>query len=171
MKTGFNEHMLVGVALFAIILIFVNDPAEIPLAGIFAMMGAVLPDMDSPSSKPRRAMRWVFLACGFLLVLLFYPQISGLCNDFASKSSCEYLPFLSVGVLFAAIFVLDSVIPRHRGFLHSLSAALLYGFAACLVMLYLGIGGITSLRIGGWAFAGYISHLLVDIVGDAIPFK
>lgn len=172
MRTGFSEHLLAGVAVFVILLFLLGIPPgiELPLAGTFFILGAVMPDLDSPVSKPRKFMRKVVFFLALVFLLLFYPQLSAVCDRAAGESFCVYFPILSIFVVFAAVYLLDSIIPKHRGFLHSFSAALLYGTVACLLMLSAG-RGMSSFRIGAWGFGGYLSHLVVDAVGDAIPFK
>lgn len=170
MRTGFGEHLLVGAVLFAVLaLLLIPGGMDLLLAGAFFIVGAVMPDLDSPVSKPRKLMRRVVFVSALVLLLSSYPQLSAACGRFSDESSCTYLPVFAILAVFAAVYLLDLVIPKHRGFLHSFSAAVLYGAAVCLLMLYLGVG--SPLRIGAWAFGGYLSHLLVDAVGDAIPFK
>ena len=170
MRTGFGEHLLVGVILFVILAVLVIPAgAELLVAGAFFTVGAVMPDLDSPASKPRKFMRRVVFILALIFFLLVYPQLSAICDKFSDKSSCAYLPVFAILVVFAAVYALDLIIPKHRGFLHSFSAAVLYGITVWLLMHYLG--AVSSFRIGAWAFCGYLSHLLVDAVGDAISFK
>jgi len=172
MRTGFGEHLFAGVILFVVVLAIVGIPSgtEFVAAGVFFFVGAVLPDLDSPVSKPRRIFRWVALIAGFAVVLFLYPQLSSLCEALASRSFCAYFPILSISMVLAAVYLADLVIPIHRGFFHTFRAALLYGVTAGVLALYSGMTG-ASLRIGAWAAGGYVSHILVDMFGDAIPFK
>ncbi len=171
MRTGFGEHLAAGVAIFLILLFLLGIPAaaELLLGGTFFILGALMPDVDSPLSKPRKFMRKVVFTLAIFFLLLFYPQLSAACGRFAGESLCVYFPLISILLVFAIVYLLDFFIPRHRGFFHSFSAAVLYSTAVCLLMLSLGAGG--SFRIGAWAFGGYVSHLAVDFIGDAIPFK
>lgn len=173
MRTGFGEHLLAAVVIFVILVFLWGASAsiELLLGAVFFILGALMPDLDSPVSKPRRFMRKVILILALALLLLSYQQLSSLCNEFAGESICVYLPLLSILLVFIVVYIADLMVPKHRGFLHSLSAALLYGVFAWLLMLFFRVGVDSSLRIGAWAFGGYLSHLLVDAVGDAIPFK
>jgi membrane-bound metal-dependent hydrolase YbcI (DUF457 family) len=170
MRTGFGEHLLAAVVIFVILLLLsgISPSIELPLGGTFFILGALMPDLDSPASKPRKFMSKVIFILALAILLLFYPQLSALCGGFA-EPICEYLPLLSILLVFTAVYIANLMIPRHRGFLHSFPAAVLYGVAVCLLMLFLGIGD--PFRIGAWAFGGYLSHLAVDFIGDAIPFK
>ncbi|NYZ76243.1 metal-dependent hydrolase [Candidatus Micrarchaeota archaeon] len=172
MRTDFGEHLFTGVVIFFLLIFILGVPPgfELPLCGAFFILGALMPDLDSPSSKPRKFMRKAVFLLALVLLLLFYPQFSAECNRLAGGSTCVYLPVLSILLVFAAVYFLDFIIPRHRGFLHGFSAAFLYGAAVCLLLLYTG-AGVSSFIIGAWAFGGYLSHLAVDFVGDAAPFK
>jgi hypothetical protein len=163
--------LFAGVAIFLTLLFLLGVPpgVELPLCGAFFILGTLMPDLDSPASKPRKFMRKAVSFIAPVLLLLIYPQLSAECSSVAGSSACVYLPVLSILLVFAAVYFLDFLIPRHRGFLHSFSAAFLYGAAVCLLSLYAG-GGASSLRIGAWAFGGYLSHLAVDFIGDAVPF-
>jgi inner membrane protein len=171
-RTGFAEHILAGVVIFLVLLFLIGVPPgiEMPLGGVFFILGALMPDLDSPASKSRKFMRKAVFFLALVALLFFYPQLSAECNGLAGGSACLYLPLLSLLLVFAAVYFLDFMIPRHRGFLHSFSAAFLYGAAVCILLLYTGVG-VSSFIIGAWAFGGYLSHLAVDFTGDAIPFK
>jgi membrane-bound metal-dependent hydrolase YbcI (DUF457 family) len=169
-QTGFREHILAGAFIFVVVLLMFPMPVGVGLllAGAFFIAGSVMPDLDSHSSKPRRFARILALVLVISALFFAYPLLSGGCSAVAG-SACVYIPvvlaFLAVGV----VYVLDLLVPKHRGFMHSFSAALVYGAGVFLLMLYAGVGG--SLILGAWAFCGYVSHILVDFVGDAIPFK
>jgi membrane-bound metal-dependent hydrolase YbcI (DUF457 family) len=170
MRTGFVEHILAGALLFAAILALLPIPVglELLLAGAFFIAGAVMPDLDSPSSKPRKFARVLALVAVLSALFFAYPLISGACSNIAG-SACSYLPLALALFAVATVYILDSLVPRHRGILHSFSAAVVYGIGVFLLMLYTGAVG--SFILGAWAFGGYLSHILVDFVGDAIPFK
>lgn len=165
MRTGFREHLIASTI---ILLFFVLHSGAEFLAVMFFLIGAVAPDIDSPVSKPRKFARKLVLVLALFLILLLYPQLSAVCESFMDKYSCVYLPLLGVLLAFAAVCLLDLIIPKHRGFLHTLSAAVLYGLVVGVVVHQLGAPD--SFRAGVFAFLGYVSHLLVDFVGDAVPF-
>ncbi|MEM3555264.1 MAG: metal-dependent hydrolase [Candidatus Micrarchaeia archaeon] len=168
MKTGFTVHLLSGFLLFLLFTILFGAPGW--MAGVAFIIGAVLPDLDSPVSKPRRAARWILLLVFLSLLLLFYPSLAEVCAEL-KFGWCGYLPFLLILFVFLAVEVVDALIPGHRGFLHTLPAAALYGCIVSFAVFYFGVNLAGSIRAGGWAFLGYASHIAVDLIGDAIPFK
>lgn len=170
MRTGFREHILAGALLFIVLLAWLPMPMglELLLAGALFITGGVMPDLDSPSSKPRRFARTLALIVVVALLLSEYPWLSGGCGAVAG-SACVYMPLALAVFAVGAVYLLDSLVPKHRGVMHSFSAALIYGVGVFLLMSY--IGAVSSFILGVWAFEGYLSHILVDFIGDAIPFK
>jgi len=149
-------------------LLLLGVPKEVYISAVWFVVGAVLPDLDSPVSKPRRFMRLILLFVFLLVLLLLYPSILAVCVEVVG--GCNQLPLIMVLLVFVAVGFVDMLIPGHRGFLHSLPAAALYGAGVCFLMWCFGMG-VDSFWVGMWGLCGYASHLLVDFVGDAIPFK
>src|SRR5271157_3186925 len=138
------------------------------LAGALFLVGSVMPDLDSKSSKPRRFARILALVLVISALFFAYPLLSWDCSAVAG-SVCFYMPLVLAFLAVGAVYAIDLLVPKHRGFMHSFSAAMVYGAGVFLLVLYTGIG--SSLILGAWAFGGYVSHILVDFVGDALPFK
>jgi inner membrane protein len=169
-RTGFREHILAGAFLFIAVLALLPMPVgvELLLAGALFIAGGVMPDLDSSSSKPRRFARFLALVAVISVLFFAYPLLSEGCNAVAG-SACIYMPLALAFLAVGAVYALDSLVPKHRGVMHCFSAALVYGAGVFLLTLYIGVG--SSFILGAWAFGGYLSHILVDFMGDAIPFK
>jgi inner membrane protein len=169
-QTGFREHILAGAFILVVVLVRFPMPMGVGLllAGALFIAGSVMPDLDSRSSKPRKFARVLALVLVIAALFFAYPLISGGCSAVAGNA-CIYMPLALAFLAVGAVYVLDLLVPKHRGFMHSFTAALVYGAGVFLLMLYTGMGG--GLIMAIWAFGGYLSHILVDFIGDAIPFK
>jgi len=63
----------------------------------------------------------------------------------------------------AAWYLFTAMMPKHRGIVHSLLFAAIYGILAFLLVNYgLGMGEGAGLYTGLSAFLGYTLHLLLD---------
>lgn len=153
METGFREHLvgaLMGGAIFCYLLYSQMGYSlpSLPAPFILFAVSALLPDIDSPYSKPRKYFRYLLLA-GLALIALAY---------YASLASIHFLfPFAFPVLGFIAI---EASIPGHRGLMHSPSAALAWG-AALFLLMRSPIAGLAA------AF-GYATHLLIDHFGDRV---
>lgn len=120
------------------------------------LIGGILPDIDLPASTPSKAL---FTTLGV---------IAGLAWMFANLPDYTSLE-LWIGTITIALlsrFVLAGVFSRfttHRGALHSLIAALMWGLVACaLSWQYFQASALQSWLTGGFLTVGYICHLALD---------
>jgi len=168
MKTGFKEHLLFGFLLLIpfYALAFTNSsPNELSLASALFLLASVFPDIDAPFSYVRRGFRVLLATLLFLLALAlafyFKNPLARLCLPpdqaclWASLALTLILPFLLVTII-------DHFIPGHRGMLHSLTAAFLFALF-CFAISFSFLAALS-------AFLGYLAHLLLDLLGSAIPF-
>ncbi len=109
---------------------------------VWSVLGSVFPDLDSKSSSVRKTARRAVLLTGLSVAAVNYGDPPALLISAGATA-----------VIFAAMGI-----PRHRGFLHSLPAALIFSLFASAVSSAL-IG--TSIP-GLFAFLGYFSHLAAD---------
>jgi len=153
METGFKEHFTWGLLLGIAFAYLLYSYFSYPIQSIFApsllfLISSLLPDIDSPSSKPRRYFRLFVFASFVAIALLYYSTLASIHFIF---------PFVFPFIGFAAV---EFSIPGHRGFLHSPAAAILWGL---FIFLFL-----RSPLAGIAAAFGYSTHLLVDYAGDRI---
>jgi hypothetical protein len=140
-----KTHLLLGTLLSVIftITILVLGWAQTSTILIYApiavFIGTLLPDIDHHNGM----LRTILLGTGILLA------IAGLAIQ----------PLLYVGLALAATaFIMPYIFP-HRGFIHSITTAAIYGGIALLLT--------SSLLIGEIAAFSFWTHLLLD----KIPFK
>jgi len=159
METGFREHLLGGILGAIFIAAYVSEmqgfslPTTAALSAIF-LFSSLLPDIDSKKSKPRRVLRLAVFLFGALIAVLFYSSFTAIS------------PLLALFVPFLLIAAAELTIPPHRGFLHSWSAAFLWGILAFAFFVILNISIGDSLLAGAFAAFGYLLHLLIDFFGD-----
>lgn len=113
---------------------------------VSAIIGSIVPDLDSPSSLFFRIFELIIAA----IIAWFAIQTLGFIIS-------ALLLALGVFVIFRLLASL--IIPRHRGFVHSLMFMLILA-----ISLYFFISNIVI--VAGF-IVGFWSHLL----GDGIPFK
>jgi len=152
-KTGFREHLagaLIAGAAFAYILHselgYSLDSLIAPFL-LFAV-SAMLPDIDSPVSRPRKYFRYLLLIWLAIISVAYYSTLS----------SIHFLVPFAFPVL--GYFAIDLLIPKHRGVMHSGSVALAWG-AVIFLLMRSPVAGLAA------AF-GYGTHLLIDFLGDRI---
>jgi hypothetical protein len=185
--SGFEEHLwkgVVGVSILGIAatyFLFQDRMTEffLPFLALGAV-GAVLPDIDIHSSKPRR-MLGTFSVIGLPIASLWLVFTDNLVKitllEFAESTLNSFAPavpaevkllviFIGVGavVLKFGGYVLDSVI-NHRGVLHSPMT----GLACAGILGYAGIQHaahvapkVSHIGAASGLFAGFLIHLRLD---------
>ncbi|MFH1285159.1 MAG: metal-dependent hydrolase [Candidatus Micrarchaeota archaeon] len=175
MKTGFSEHLTLGfvvcLALVLISVVYSPQPIHI-LAAACALfiLGSVLPDIDSPVSVVRKfAKRILFIVLVILCLasaFLFQTQLLSVCTNYISANECTFASLL-LAFLFPllAVSILDILIPFHRGPLHSLLAAPIYGLLCYAALNFAALSAGDALFIALFAGSGYMLHILFDMIG------
>jgi len=118
--------------------------------GLFALVAALFPDIDHGESKGRKIMDVAVVAA-----ILFFAYASACAGDICIPAISQ-LQSIAVSslILFGLYFLfIIFIMPRHRGFTHSLVACL--GFC---VMIYILAGRFFALA----GLIGYLSHLIAD---------
>ncbi|MFH1448264.1 MAG: metal-dependent hydrolase [Candidatus Micrarchaeota archaeon] len=162
-KTGFAEHFALSLLVAISFSLFIRQVDLAIWVSLMFFLGSFAPDVDHPKSIPRRAatlsVSIILFVAFIILFFMFVPTCtdSVTCLVVAIPSSC----FASLVVT----HLLTIIIPRHRGKLHSLKAALFFGISLFALV------GISSPRtealvLGAAAGGGYLFHLLVDFIGD-----
>ena len=164
---AFREHLIFSTTLglgYTIALKGLGwDAGQALLAGGLCSLAGMLPDLDSDSGKPIREIFSLLATVCSLFVFHRLQQVDLQPAERILAAACSYL-FVRfvVSWLFARLTI-------HRGMWHSLPAA-------CLVaeLTFLGsvdvVGHRGSLVLGGGAFLGFLSHLVLDEI-SSVNFK
>ncbi len=124
------------------------------------VFGSDLPDIDHPDALIHRGAKAVVAV------------LAGAAVSLRAMNSLNYedpLKTLTVGWMIgtagalAAWYGFSWLMPRHRGVIHSLAFATVYGLTALLFTEYgINMGAEEALFVGVAAFSGYTLHLLLD---------
>lgn len=129
------------------------------LAGWLAALGGMLPDLDSPTSRPVRELFGLVAAIGPLLLAGRVLQVLDLPHGPESI-------MLTIVVMYIAIKYggseLVSKFAKHRGMFHSLPALIIS--AEIVYLVYPSEAETTKLLMAGAVGTGFLSHLLLDEV-------
>ena len=126
------------------------DLIRLILLGIFAAMSALIPDMDLPQSKARSVSDMIVVAIAVVFSYLSSCNWGFCIPGINQIGKTAFLALVNIGIYFIAMMF---IMPRHRGFTHSLVSCL--GFSV-LVFLAAGI----QFAIAG--LVGYLTHLIAD---------
>jgi len=120
------------------------------------MIGGVLPDLDSETSKP--------LQISFKILSIFLPLLAilSLLQEF-TISKILFIWGLSFVILNYGVFKIFSHITVHRGVLHSIPMGLVVGLGIIyLTSVILEFSPIFSILSGCFITLGFFIHLLLD---------
>ena len=157
----FNTHIFSAAALASLsatactklLNLDITDGLTLTVSGI---VGGILPDIDLKYSQPSRAL---FTGLGVITALAWL---------FAHVDSYTALELWLIAI---AVFSLVRyplwwsfhVIAKHRGLMHSITAALLFGVMMCATAWqWLGTLPLQSWLLGIFMTAGYLLHLALD---------
>ncbi len=169
---NYEEHVLAGILsypLFILLATLLKYRFGIPIGmNTSAMMlgyalyvfGSDLPDIDHPEALIHRGAKAVVAV---LVGSAVYLQVKGLVElGEAWKSLTVAWTIGAMGGL-GAWYGFTWLMPRHRGVVHSLAFAAVYGLIALLFAEYgLNMSWEEALFVGFAAFSGYTLHLLLD---------
>ncbi|ASJ01945.1 hydrolase [Thermococcus profundus] len=169
---NYDAHVLSGI---------ITYPLAVALAGILAdyagipfkltsmamvlgyalyVLGADLPDMDHPNALIHRGTKPIVAVLLGSAVYMWAAERIHLSQPWMSQTAAW-----GVGAVGAVVgwYGFTAVMPRHRGVVHSLLFATIYGFLAFLLGPYgLHISTGEGLFLGFSAFSGYTLHLILD---------
>ena len=173
---GYRAHFAFGVLTAACVvvamLVFSWVSLKVmPVVFLLAVIGSMLPDLDSDTGMPVR------LLFGTLAVATFGLALFYVMNNTATSWPQQGL--IAVGAGLFVYFIIGGIFKHfteHRGVFHSIPAALVMGLVAMSVSGLLGIGEKMALVVGLAITAGYLSHLVLDEINSTvnlsgIPFK
>ena len=173
---GYKAHFAFGVltaACVAVAMLVISwvSLMVMPVVFLLAVIGSMLPDLDSDTGLPVRLL-FGTLAVATIGLVLFYVM-----NNTATSWPQQGL--IAVGAGLFVYFIIGGIFKHftaHRGVFHSIPAALVMGLVAMSVSGLLGIGEKMTLAVGLAITAGYLSHLVLDEINSTvnlsgIPFK
>jgi fumarate reductase subunit D len=141
------------IPLYASGILSVNESFLVLLAGV---IGGMLPDLDSNSSKPVQAT--------FKIVSIFLPLL--LLLSIHKKLSVVEMIYIWVGatiLLYATVFKVFMTLTRHRGIFHSIPMGILMAQLTTLGFHYfMGYEMDFAILLGLFVLLGFITHLLLD---------
>lgn len=137
-------HVLFGLAAGVIFAYFFNIDYFLV---VFAVLGALAPDIDHDSSKIRKIIDWSFPVLAFFMSYSYFRIINEMVFVYA---------LALIGVYHTVITYLK---PKHRGITHTL----VFAFIISAIVYFM-----FSLNAGILFFIGYASHLLADLKLKAV---
>ncbi|USS40285.1 metal-dependent hydrolase [Thermococcus aggregans] len=169
---NYEEHVLSGILTYPLVILlasflkhYANLPFELTTLSMIVgygvyVLGSDLPDLDHPDSL-------IHMGVKPLVALMVGGAVFVKGGNLVSVGNS--IVDLTLGWAIAALFafaswyVFSALMPRHRGIVHSLAFASIYGiviFASFERGLGFKFG--EALFIGFAAFLGYTLHLIVD---------
>ena len=146
---NWREHLLIGLVVGGAIAAFMGmTPFMIIIAAAVAGFSALAPDIDHDSSKVRQVADFTVP-----IFALFFSVSSGCAGFTCSFEDWQGILTAALAMVGAYAVIITYLKPRHRGIVHTLVFAVLYG-----VLLFV----ISNLTFAIFGFAGYVSHLLAD---------
>ena len=133
--------------------------ASVPLpesvsAGVLCYISSLLPDIDSPVSKPAE---FVVNICSALVPTLLFSYFSEYHLHTSSYITLAMVGYLATGILIKQIIRRITV---HRGIIHSIPMSVLWG--AIVFILLRKEDSIIQNSMSLSAISGFIVHLLID---------
>jgi inner membrane protein len=124
------------------------------------VLGADLPDMDHPNALIHRGTKPIV---SVLTGGATYINVKGTINVGTPWINTSIEWTIAAAAALIAWYAFTWLMPSHRGIVHSLLFATVYGALAFLLVEYgLGMSTGEGLYVGFAAFAGYTLHLILD---------
>ena len=168
---NFKTHLSAGVGLgaacvaLATVYSVTADNVLLALAFVFAVIGSLLPDLDSDEGVPLRIVLHIFsLLCSLVMFLAIKQGSPGdtITQFFALVGVYAFIRY-GVG------FVLKKF-THHRGVFHSLPAMILAFLAGLMMLGNFDLSAMEKLLIAGSLAVGYLGHLVLDELKAATGF-
>ncbi len=169
---NYDVHVLSGIISYpaAVAVAGVLSAAGVPfrltsialiLGYAFYVLGSDLPDMDHPNALIHRGTKpLVAVAVGSAVFIRSYPYISVSSRSWVNLTISWLIAATAAS---ASWYAFTAVMPKHRGIVHSLLFALIYGGTVfALVHFGIGISYGEALMVGFAALSGYTLHLILD---------
>lgn len=160
---GIASGVLGGTALVSLAVL--DQPNFLLVVFIAAVLGSVLPDMDSDSGIPFHVSFGSFAVVAAALTgSSAYQETPG---DLVRISLWAAGAFGFVYLILGAIF---KRFTRHRGMAHSLPAALLAGLVTFFLAVRFSFTDMEAFVLAVAMIAGYVGHLILDELYAAVNF-
>lgn len=125
-----RTHLAVGLCSTAI---FIKEPKDIFIVGLFTAIGSLIPDIDAPAASIVKRFKYITLVVTISLIYIYFTD--------------NIIPFV-----FLAILVIYGTCAKHRTFTHSPLGLL--AFSLCIYFI--------EPMAGVYFFIGYVLHLFAD---------
>ncbi|HHH99998.1 MAG TPA: metal-dependent hydrolase [Thermococcus litoralis] len=169
---NYEGHVLGGILTYPLVIFlasflkhYANLPFELtPLSMILGygvyVLGSDLPDLDHPDSLIHRGVKPLVALMVGSAVFVKGGNFVSIGNVIVDLTLGWVIAGLSA---FVSWYAFSALMPKHRGIVHSITFAFIYGAVVFASFEYgLGFKFGESLFIGFAAFLGYTLHLIVD---------
>lgn len=166
-RAHFSVGILLGIGAIAGIVSFALADSSSFFLAVFvaAVVGGIMPDMDSDSGIPYHVTFGVLSCIAASLAFLHVMQITS--HDY------QLLIGWPIGAAFLVWVVVGSAfkkLTRHRGMAHSIPAAMLSGLVTFIVAQKYGFEELDAYLLAVSLTIGYLGHLVLDEVYAAVNF-
>jgi membrane-bound metal-dependent hydrolase YbcI (DUF457 family) len=168
---SFRAHVSLGIAsgilgaIGLLSLAFSDELGFISIVFVVAVLGSIMPDMDSDSGVPFHVTFGSFsLVAAALVGLSLYHETPLIWERILLWTVGTFaLIYLVVGYCFKRF-------TRHRGMAHSLPAALLAGLVTFFLAVHFSFTDMEAFVFAMAMIAGYLGHLVLDELYAAVNF-
>jgi hypothetical protein len=166
-RTHFSFGILLGIAAVALIVSFAlaDQPSFFVAVFVAAVIGGVMPDMDSDSGVPFHVTFGVLSCIAGSLALLHVMQ--------TTSHTYQMLIGYPLGAMFAVWVVCGTLfkkLTQHRGMVHSIPAAILAGLVTFMIAQKYGFAEADAFLLAVALTIGFIGHLVLDEIWAAVNF-
>lgn len=168
---SFRSHVSLGIAsgilgaIGLVSLAYFDAPSFLSVIFVAAVLGSVLPDMDSDSGIPFHV--------SFGSFALVAAVMTGSSAYQSSPQDWEYVAVWSVGTfvfVYLGVGFLFKRFTRHRGMAHSLPAAFLAGLVTFFLAVHFSFSDTEAFLLAVTMIIGYVGHLILDELYAAVNF-
>ena len=169
---NYEEHVLAGITTYPLLILiasvlktYLNIPFQLSFMAMalgyaFYVLGSDLPDMDHPDALIHRGTKPIVAVAIGASAFLKLRNITLTDLDWVNLTVSWIIAAL---IAFASWHVFSTVMPKHRGVVHSVGFGIIYGILSFLVVVYgLGLNIGEGMFIGFAAVGGYLLHLILD---------
>jgi len=169
---NYDQHVLGGIITYPIVVVVAALISEhtsfhfglttLTMAIGYALyvLGSDLPDVDHPQALIHRGTKPLF---SIAVAVATYVNISHR-TSFGTSAWMRLGALWAISAMFGVggWFAFTALMPRHRGVVHSVLFAVVYGLLGFGLGVLLKLSTHSSAYLGFAAFCGYMLHLLLD---------
>lgn len=165
---NFVHHNIGGVIIGSLSTVYSHLYCELPIiesvsVGALSYISSLLPDIDSPTSKPAEFVANIVSVLSASLYSTYLVQKS---------IKPTYLPAIIIGGYIFTRIMIKQIIRRvtpHRGIVHSIPAAFIW--SGCIYIVFrqepIALHNVLALS----ALCGYLTHLIIDELFAAVDIS